>query len=1646
MNCYAQPSSGVWHHLGFIFDKSQPASNEVALYVDGVLQTPTLNYYTSDNTNTFGNNPIYLFSRGGSQFFSAGEMDDLRLYNRALSASEIQQVYQVGSASLVSIAVTPATASIAKGTTQQFTATGTYSDTSTQNLTSSVTWSSTSTSVATITTGGLATGVATGSTTIQAASGSINGSTGLTVTAPVLVSIAVTPANPSIASGAKQQFAATGTYSDSSTQTLTSSVTWSSTSTSVATIASGGLATGAATGSTTIQATSGSISGTTGLTVTAPVLVSIAVTPVDSSITAGATSQFTAMGIFSDGSSQNLTSVVTWSSTNTAAATINSVGLAKGVATGSTAILATTGPINGSTGLTVGSPFPGITYDMWVGFEQCTSGSAPTTTCLANSTHGTAGTWDVSSMASLITIQTAAQAPNPDGDTGTLGMAYNLANGGDGYITWTPPSALTSFSFGLWYKTGQPGAYTEGPHFITLFNATYGDMERLSDERSSSDNSRQIRVSPLDVAVTGVADNTWYWCTVKWVEGGAGSFSVYDASLNLVGTVTFTDSINFAAQQIQLGNTSATTAEAGETTYFDDLIVDYTHANFPLIPTKAPPATLASIAVTPANPLIAKGTTQQFTATGTYSDNSTQNLTSSVTWSSSSTTVATITTGGLATGVATGSTTIKATSGSISGTTGVTVTAPALVSIAVTPANPSITIGATQQFTATGTYSDSSTQPLTSSVTWSSTSTSVATITSGGLATGLATGSTTIQATLGSISGSTGLTVTASLVSIKVTPANPSIAKGTTQQFTATGTYSDNGTLNLTNSVTWGSSSTAVATITSGGLATGLATGSTTIQATLGSISGSTGLTVTAPVLVSIVVTPANSSITTGATPQFTAMGIYSDGSSLNLTSLVTWTSTNSAVATINGTGLVTGVTPGSTTIQATSGSISGSTGLTVTPIFPGITYDMWVDFEQCTSGSAPTTTCLANSTHGTAGAWDVSSMAGLITIQTAGQAPKPTGDTGTLGMAYNVANGGVGYIQWTPPSPLTSFSFGLWYKTGQPGPYIEGPHFITLNNVAYGNMERLSDERSSGDSTRQIRVSPVDVAVTGLADNTWYWCTVKWVEGGAGSFSVYDASLNFVGTVDFTDNTNVPAQQILLGNTSATTAETGETTYFDDLIVDYTNANFPLVPRPPVSVSLNPTSVTNGSPSTGTVTLNAPAPTGGATVTLTSSNTAVATVPANVTVAAGATTATFTVNTSTVTFTATVSISATYNNQIQSANLTVVPSVMSQVASDNFNRTNATTLGPNWTPLVGSTNVTLQIVSNQIESTATSPSIAKEMYYGGLNWTPDQYSEVQIVAATGTGSGYEGPAVRMTSNDTYYACVVYRVGAGNASVGIMLDNAGTYTVLASSTTATIAAGDTVRCTVQGTTLTMTDRTTSTTLLTASNSTIPSGYPGVVDSAGTIAITNYVMANWASGVNAASEALQQLASDNFDRGNALNLGPNWHVGYNHGPIQIVNQQVQPYPAGGPQPSKEHYFAYGPFPNDQWSQMQVVVEDTLGDNAVELRASDAADTLYVCDVNLTGVPGVAEARIDWVLNGTITFLVVDQQWTAVSPGDYIRGQVQGNLISLIDVTTGTLLLTAFDTNITSGYPGISLQANTGTPSDHIAANWSGGTFH
>ena len=270
--------------------------------------------------------------------------------------------------------------------------------------------------------------------------------------------------------------------------------------------------------------------------------------------------------------------------------------------------------------------------------------------------------------------------------------------------------------------------------------------------------------------------------------------------------------------------------------------------------------TLSSITVTPADQTIAYQTTQQFTATATFSDGTTLNWTTAATWKSDSEADVTFSnpagTKGLATSLASGTTgtfTITATDtvNNISGTTTLTVANPQ--SIAVTPSNPFMAIGTTYQFTATATFPDNNTQNLTSFATWTVIPVSgSATVSSTGLVTaGTTTGTTDITATnlISNITGSAKLTVTETpLESITVTSA---IIDATTQQCTATGHYASASipTYDFTLSVNWSSSNPDIATIDKTGLVTINinAAGTTTITAT-DPITGKLGtLTLTVP-------------------------------------------------------------------------------------------------------------------------------------------------------------------------------------------------------------------------------------------------------------------------------------------------------------------------------------------------------------------------------------------------------------------------------------------------------------------------------------------------------------------------------------------------------------------------------------------------------------------------------------------------------------------------------------------------------------------------------------------------------------------------------------------------------------------------------
>ncbi|MEA3177115.1 MAG: hypothetical protein QOI59_638, partial [Gammaproteobacteria bacterium] len=177
------------------------------------------------------------------------------------------------------------------------------------------------------------------------------------------------------------------------------------------------------------------------------------------------------------------------------------------------------------------------------------------------------------------------------------------------------------------------------------------------------------------------------------------------------------------------------------------------------------------------------------------------------------------------------------------------------------------------------------------------------------------------------------------LSSIAVAPAtgtSASVVAGLTLQFKATGSYSDGTTKDLSSSVTWNSSDPNTAQISpTSGLATGAAEGTSTItatytNATTGSVSGQTVLTVGPPNLLSVVISPNAPTIPVNRTLKFHAFGTYTDGKPRELTSGVTWASSNTAAATIDPT---TGIATTGGMVSNTNISASVTNGPAINPV-----------------------------------------------------------------------------------------------------------------------------------------------------------------------------------------------------------------------------------------------------------------------------------------------------------------------------------------------------------------------------------------------------------------------------------------------------------------------------------------------------------------------------------------------------------------------------------------------------------------------------------------------------------------------------------------------------------------------------------------
>ncbi|CAN5338353.1 hypothetical protein BH24GEM3_BH24GEM3_16120 [soil metagenome] len=218
-------------------------------------------------------------------------------------------------------------------------------------------------------------------------------------------------------------------------------------------------------------------------------------------------------------------------------------------------------------------------------------------------------------------------------------------------------------------------------------------------------------------------------------------------------------------------------------------------------------------------------------------------------------------------------------------------------------------------------------------VTWSSSDPSIVAVNAAGVATAQGNGLATISAQADGVAGTATVRVTQAVAQVAVTPATGTVVIGTPLQLTATPTDA-NGFAVAGAAVTWTTSNSNVATVSSSGVASGRAPGSATISASSGGRTGSANITVQNAPAATVSVTPGSATRTVGETVQLQATTYDAAGNVLTGRS-VSWSSSNSSIASVNASGRVSALQPGTVTITATSEGRTGTATVTVLPGAP---------------------------------------------------------------------------------------------------------------------------------------------------------------------------------------------------------------------------------------------------------------------------------------------------------------------------------------------------------------------------------------------------------------------------------------------------------------------------------------------------------------------------------------------------------------------------------------------------------------------------------------------------------------------------------------------------------------------------------------
>ncbi len=349
-------------------------------------------------------------------------------------------------------------------------------------------------------------------------------------------------------------------------------------------------------------------------------------------------------------------------------------------------------------------------------------------------------------------------------------------------------------------------------------------------------------------------------------------------------------------------------------------------------------AAITSIQINQLNPTIPLNGSLAFKATGYYDDGSSTDITSLGSWTSANLSVATVgANSGLVSAVSAGSVLVSIDYAGLTHQRTLTVTSFTVDSIAITPINPSGIIGLGTQLYATAFLSNGTTQDVSSSVEWSSATASVATINAKGRVSSLSAGISLITAQLGTLSAQAPFTVSSlTISSLAITSLGSNLSTGFQQTAKAIATLSNSATIDVTEDVLWTTLDASVVSVqntTPKGRVAALSAGNTSVRALLGSLQATQAITVTTASLVSINLSPSSTFLWQGEIKPLKAIGIFSDASSLDITSQVTWSSAdNTKIVMSNSLDskgyaqvIYVGVTTQNVTLTASLGAVTQS-------------------------------------------------------------------------------------------------------------------------------------------------------------------------------------------------------------------------------------------------------------------------------------------------------------------------------------------------------------------------------------------------------------------------------------------------------------------------------------------------------------------------------------------------------------------------------------------------------------------------------------------------------------------------------------------------------------------------------------------------